>query len=392
MKTFTFQTVKQIYSGYQCIQHLNDWLITQQSTRVLIVTDAGLIANGLHQAVIDVLQHNQISYNLYSDIQADPPEHVVHSAVEFSRTHGIDTVIGFGGGSSLDVAKIIALMSHPEHQQSLNDMYGVEQVKGQRLPLVLIPTTAGTGSEVTPISIITTGETTKAGIVSSILYADAVFLDAQFSLNLPLSITAATGIDAMVHAIEAYTSVLKKNPHSDLLAVQALKYLIHNLPHILHDDLNPEERIQVRQNMLYGAMLAGQAFANAPVGAVHALAYPLGGRFHLTHGHSNAVVLCEVMRFNRVEPQAEKWYAELERHLNPTAASWSDQVACDAWIERLSQIVKDSQLPLALNQMQIQKQDIQTLAQDAMQQTRLLQNNPRPLHLNDAYQIYEAIY
>lgn len=392
MQTFTFQTVKHLYSGYQCIQQLSQWLNAQQAKRVLIVTDAGLITHGLHQALLDVLDECQIPYVIYSDIQADPPEHVVLNAVEFARAQGVDSVIGFGGGSSLDVAKIIALMSHSDHRQQLSDMYGVEQVKGHRLPLALVPTTAGTGSEVTPISIITTGETTKAGIVSSILYADAVFLDAQFSLNLPLSITAATGIDAMVHAIEAYTSVLKKNPHSDLLAVQALKYLLHQLPRILHENLSQDQLIVARQEMLYGAMLAGQAFANAPVGAVHALAYPLGGRFHLTHGHSNAVVLCEVMRFNRQVPQAQSWYAELERHLNSAAHTWSDETACDAWIERLSQLVAESQLTLRLNQMNIQQQDINTLAQDAMQQTRLLQNNPRPMHLEDAQRIYEAIY
>lgn len=176
----------------------------------------------------------------------------------------------------MDVAKVIALLTHPQQTQSLAEMYGVNNAKGPKLPLILIPTTAGTGSEVTPISIVTTGETTKTGIVSPQLYADMVILDANFTLQLPAHITAATGIDAMVHAIEAYTSKNKKNFYADMLAKNALRLLNDNLPKVLKN----AQDAQARQNMLVGSMLAGQAFANAPVAAVHALAYPLGGHFH----------------------------------------------------------------------------------------------------------------
>jgi alcohol dehydrogenase len=238
-------------------------------------------------------------------VQADPPEHIIADAISFARQEQIDVVIGFGGGSSLDVAKIIAVLSHPQQTQCLNELYGIDQVEGPRLPLILIPTTAGTGSEVTPISIVTTGETTKTGIVSPLLFADIAILDASFTRGLPKHITAATGIDAMVHAIEAYTSKIKKNPYSDMLAKQALKLLNNNLTRVLDDG----DDLEARQNMLVGSMLAGQAFANAPVGAVHALAYPLGGHFHLSHGHSNAIVLTEVLKFNA--PAAKQKYAEL---------------------------------------------------------------------------------
>lgn len=395
MSTFSFQTVKDIQHGFGSIQTLSTWLATQKSQRILIVTDAGLIQQQLHHPLTSVLDQAGYNYTLYSEIQADPPEQLVLSAVAFAKQHHIDTVIGFGGGSSLDVAKIIALMSHPLHTQPLHEMYGINQVQGQRLALALIPTTAGTGSEVTPISILTTGETTKMGIVSPVLYADLVILDAQFSLSLPLLLTAATGIDAMVHAIEAYTSAQKKNPYSDVLAKQALKLLDGALAQILVGSLSPQHMQQARQEMLFGAMLAGQAFANAPVAAVHALAYPLGGRCHLSHGHSNAMVLTEVLRFNRMEAHAEQQYAELMQHLDSQYAITTPKqqsLACDAFIERMQAHLDRSGLPLQLQALSIDKDLLSTLAEDAMLQTRLLQNNPRPLNYQNALDIYQAIY
>src|SRR5690606_31516641 len=205
----------------------------------------------------------------------------------------------------MDVARLVALLASPDCSQSLSDMYGVGNAKGNRLPLIQVPTTAGTGSEVTPIAIVTTGETTKAGIVSPVLLPDIALLDAELTLGLPPQVTAATGIDAMVHAIEAYTSKAKKNPLSDMLAKEALRLLAGSIVTAVEDGSN----VQARANMLLGAMLAGQAFANAPVAAVHALAYPLGGHFHIPHGLSNSLVLPHVLRFNT--EAAEELYSEL---------------------------------------------------------------------------------
>src|SRR5690606_8457932 len=242
---------------------------------------------------------------VYDQVIADPPENIVMAAVEQAKASDADLVIGFGGGSSMDVAKLVALLAHPGCAQSLQDIYGVGNAKGQRLPLIQVPTTAGTGSEVTPIAIITTGETTKMGVVSPLLLPDLALLGADLTLGLPPAVAAATGIDAMVHAIEAYTSALKKNPMSDLLAREALRLLAANLPIVVEDGRNRA----ARQAMLLGACLAGQAFANAPVAAVHALAYPLGGNFHIPHGLSNALVLPQVLRFN--VSAAASHYAEL---------------------------------------------------------------------------------
>lgn len=385
MQRFQFQTVPNIIAGLGTIRELHQILQKGKYVRVLLVTDQGMITQNLHEEVLYIINEAGLDYAIYADVQADPPEHIIADAISFARQEQIDVVIGFGGGSSLDVAKIIAVLSHPQQTQCLNELYGIDQVEGPRLPLILIPTTAGTGSEVTPISIVTTGETTKTGIVSPLLFADIAILDASFTRGLPKHITAATGIDAMVHAIEAYTSKIKKNPYSDMLAKQALKLLNNNLTRVLEDG----DDLEARQNMLVGSMLAGQAFANAPVGAVHALAYPLGGHFHLSHGHSNAIVLTEVLKFNA--PAAKQKYAELMTWLDPHSKGCHDGLT-DLFIDHFNNHLQRSGLPLKLAQLDIPEHILMILAEDAMKQTRLLQNNPRDMTVEDALQIYQAIY
>ncbi|MGA9697639.1 MAG: iron-containing alcohol dehydrogenase [Acinetobacter sp.] len=385
MSHFQFQTVSNIISGLGSIYDLKQLLQQQPYKKLLLVTDAGMIQQQLHLPIIEILETIQLDYVIYSSVQADPPEHIVLDAVQFAKNEKADIVLGFGGGSSLDVAKVIAVLAHPEQQHTLQDLYSINNAKIPRLPLFLVPTTAGTGSEVTPISIVTTGETTKTGIVSPVLFADIAILDATFTQNLPAQITAATGIDAMVHAIEAYTSKIKKNPYADMLAKQALRLLNDNLSLVLADGQN----LAARQNMLVGSMLAGQAFANAPVAAVHALAYPLGGHFHISHGHSNALVLTEVLKFNA--PNAKQLYAELMCWIDPKSTGSTDGL-CDLFIDHMQNHLNKSGLILKLKDLNVPETKLEQLANDAMLQTRLLQNNPRELKLQDARQIYEAVY
>ena len=385
MSHFQFQTVSNIISGLGSIYELKQLLQQQPYKKLLLVTDAGMIQQQLHLPIIEILETIQLDYVIYSSVQADPPEHIVLDAVQFAKNEKVDIVLGFGGGSSLDVAKVIAILVYPQQQQTLSDLYGINNAKQPRLTLFLVPTTAGTGSEVTPISIVTTGKTTKTGIVSPVLFADVAILDATFTQNLPAHITAATGIDAMVHAIEAYTSKIKKNPYADMLAKQALKLLNHNLSLVLADGQN----LAARQNMLVGSMLAGQAFANAPVAAVHALAYPLGGHFHISHGHSNALVLTEVLKFNA--PNAKQYYAELMCWLDPKSTGCIDGL-CDLFIDHMQNHLDKSGLVLKLKDLNVAENMLEQLASDAMLQTRLLQNNPRELIQQDALQIYQAIY
>ena len=254
--------------------------------------------------------------------------------------------------------------------------------KGERLPLVLVPTTAGTGSEVTPISIVTTPTTEKKGVVSHKLLPDWAVLDPALTTGLPAHVTAATGIDAMVHAIEAYTSKHRKNPISDQLARQALTLLAANVRKACREPGN----IEARANMLLGSMLAGMAFANAPVAAVHALAYPIGALFHVPHGLSNALVLMGVVRFNL--PEAEALYGELAPLIEPEADGLKSNEAARRFVEALESICRDCDVPATLAEVGIGKADLPRLATDAMKQTRLLVNNPREVTYDDAFAIY----
>jgi len=351
------------------------------------VTDPGITRFGLLDEVLPGFGTEGLSVAVYDQVLADPPESIVLAAVEQARSVKAELVIGFGGGSSMDVAKLVALLAHPQCSQSLQDIYGVGNAQGQRLPLIQVPTTAGTGSEVTQIAIITTGETTKTGVVSPLLLPDLALLDADLTLGLPPAVTAATGIDAMVHAIEAYTSALKKNPLSDLLAREALRLLSANLHEAVHNGSNR----QARQAMLLGACLAGQAFANAPVAAVHALAYPLGGNFHIPHGLSNALVLPHVLRFN--VSAATTHYSELAPVVLGDRLRRSDPTTfADQLIEELGGLSGRMGLPTRLRDAGVPQDMLPQLAREAMLQQRLLVNNPRELNENDALAIYRAAY
>ncbi|MGO4381190.1 iron-containing alcohol dehydrogenase [Pseudoduganella sp. RAF53_2] len=381
--TFSFSTVPHIISELGAARSLGDHLRAKfpSVTRALVVTDPGLLRAGLVDLPIQSLQSAGFHVKTYSDVIADPPEQIVLEAVAAARQHEADIIIGIGGGSSMDVAKLIAVMA--ESKQTLREIYGIGNVKGGRLPLVLVPTTAGTGSEVTNISIVTTGATTKMGVVAPQLYADMAVLDAELTLGLPPAVTAATGIDAMVHAIEAYTSKHKKNPLSDGLARQALSLLSANLIPACENGRN----LAARQGMLLGAMLAGQAFSNAPVAAVHALAYPIGGIFHVPHGLSNSLVLPHVLRFNA--PAAAPLYAELASIVVPHA-SGSDEAKSEALVVAMQQIAIITGIERTLQQVGITESDLDRLTDDAMLQTRLLGNNPREVTRPDARAIYAA--
>ena len=384
MQGFEFNTVGRIINGLDSSMQLADQCRQLGVARPLLVTDPGLMAIGLVQPVLSVLENEGLATLVFDQVREDPPESTVMAATEMARNGNVDGVIAVGGGSSMDVAKVVAVLLGGE--QALPELYGVAQVTGGRLPLILVPTTAGTGSEVTPVAVITTGETTKAGVSSPVLLPDVAILDAGLTLGLPAAVTAMTGVDAMVHAIEAYTSRHKKNPLSDNLAIQALGLLSRNIRTAVHKG---SER-QARENMLLGACLAGQAFANAPVAAVHALAYPLGGHYHIPHGLSNSLVLPAVLEFNMTE--ASVLYAELAEVVLGESIAGSDEAKTAALIAALRQLINDVELPDTLRAAKVQERDLEMLAEDAMLQQRLLVNNPRDVAYEDALGIYRAAY
>lgn len=383
MTDFAFSTVAHIVSELGASKRLGEHIAQRfpDARRALLVTDPGFLRTGLVDVPAASLQAAGLAVEIYSQVMADPPEAVVLEAVAAARTFRADIVIGLGGGSSMDVAKLIAVLADSE--QPISAIYGIGNVKGRRLPLGQIPTTAGTGSEVTNIAIVTTGATTKMGVVAPQLYADLALLDAELTVGLPPAVTAATGIDAMVHAIEAYTSKHKKNPLSDVLARKALGLLSANLIKVCENGRD----LAARQAMLLGALLAGQAFSNAPVAAVHALAYPIGGIFHVPHGLSNSLVLPHVLRFNA--PEAAGLYAELAEIVVP-AASGSIEARAEALAVAMQQIAIVTGIERTLQQVGITEADLERLADDAMLQTRLLGNNPRTVTRDDARAIYAA--
>lgn len=380
MHDFTFRTTPAILSEVGATGKIGGIAKGLGMTRAAFVTDKGILAAGIAEEAMAGLRAAGVAVVLIDHVVPDPPEPMVLRAVEFAREKRCDGVVSVGGGSSLDAAKLVALLARSP--QPLGAIYGIGLATGPRLPLILAPTTAGTGSEVTPISIVTTGTAEKKGVVAPQLFPDWAVLDAELTVGLPADVTAATGIDAMVHAIEAFTSKRLKNVLSDALARQALGLLGANIRTVCAE---PGNRA-ARGAMLLGSMLAGMAFANAPVAAVHALAYPLGGHFKVPHGLSNALVLPHVLRFNL--PEAAAHYAELAPLAFPELRGAQDPAAELA--DRFERLGPELGMKSRLREVGVSHNHLPMLAEDAMKQTRLLVNNPREMTLEAARAIYEA--
>jgi alcohol dehydrogenase class IV len=381
---FTFQAPSNILFEPSASRKIDELVASYGAQRVMLVTDKGVRGAGLTKGAEASLTAAGIKLSVFDEVVADPPSHVVEAAASACRADEIELVLSIGGGSALDTAKLVAYLARTPDR--LDDIYGVGLAKGKRLPLLLVPTTAGTGSEVTPIAIVTTPTTEKKGVVSPVLMPDWAILDPELTLGLPASVTAATGIDAMVHAIEAYTSKVKKNPMSDQLARQALGLLAANVRRVCQNGRDIEARAQ----MLLGSTLAGMAFANAPVAAVHALAYPIGAIFHVPHGLSNALVLTQVLRFNL--PEAEPLYAELASIVDPRTSGMSVGQKARLFVDAMAAICRDCKVPPSLADVGVKAGDLKKLAEDAMKQTRLLVNNPREMGYDDALAIYTEAF
>jgi alcohol dehydrogenase class IV len=387
LNSFQFNTTPGLRFGSGQAKNTCKEMSEKLGERILFITDKDLISLGLTDPTIKELQKNG-SVEVFDDVEADPSQKTLLNAIEIGKKIKATGVIGFGGGSSMDVAKLSALILGSN--ENLDEAWGVANAKGPRLPLVLIPTTAGTGSEVTPISIITVGEEEKKGVSSSLILPDLAILDPELTLGLPAITTASTGIDAMVHAIEGFASSNNNNnPISKMLAIEALKLLGASIEQAVLDGSN----VEARGNMLIGAMLAGKAFANSPVAAVHALAYPIGGTFHISHGLSNSLVLPYVLRFNTVDIKASKDYAELAPYVFPEIDTNKGAQAVSAeFIDKLEDLSKKLGLPQKLREVDIPKEACEKMARDAMKQTRLLVNNPREVTEKDALNIYQSAW
>ena len=375
--TFTFSYGPRLVAGPGSASALAGYL---PPGPCLFVTDAQLMRLGLADAALAGLPGAGIEARIFDSVEADPSLETLMAAV--AAGEGCASVVGFGGGSPMDVAKLAAYLIASGDE--LEAIWGVGKATGPRLPLALVPTTAGTGSEATPISVITVEGSLKLAVNSAPLTADWAILDPDLTVGLPRDVTAATGIDAMVHAIEAYTSARLKNPMSDLLAREALRLLAANL----HRACEMPGDLEARQAMLIGAHLAGVAFANAPVAGVHALAYPLGGHFHVPHGLSNALMLTHVLGHNL--HAALPLYAELGTLLDPALEPLGTQARAQGFVEHMGRLCREAGVPGRLSEVGVTVAHLDLLAAEAMKQERLLVNNPCPITQADARRLYEA--
>ncbi len=384
MKSFKVNFVKKILYKKGVTKSIGEILKNLNINSLLIVTDKGIIDAGILKGIINSVEKNSIKYEIFSEVIPDPPEELVFKGLDIVKKNNLSAVLGIGGGSSMDTAKVISLVAKTD--VNLDEIYGKVYLKGKRLPLFLIPTTTGTGSEVTQYAVLTKGDA-KCTVISPVILPDIAILDEELVYNLPPKITATTGMDAIVHAIEAYTSKNKRNVISNIFAKEALKILIENI----EKAVNEQKNFEAKGNMLLGANIAGLAFNNAPVAAVHAFAYPLGGIFHISHGLSNSLMLVEVMKFN-IDAALEEYY-ELAVYVYPEFQNEikSKEKVVEKFIERIDELRKSLNIPIRLSDVGIKEKDLKKLTDEVVKLTRLFNNNPKPITYEDAFNIYKNV-
>ena len=385
MANILFRTTPRILMGPGSADQIGRELKALKGKRALIVTDPGIIRAGLLDGISPSLKNAGVTVTLFDQVEADPHIEIVDQALARLKEEKCDSVIGMGGGSSLDIAKLVAAMAvNPGH---ISDYFGVDLLAKPGLPLIAVPTTAGTGSEVTPIAILSDqAEHLKKGVVSPHLFPRLALLDPVLTIGVPPAVTAYTGMDAFIHAVEAYTSV-NANSLTDHLAFRAIELTFGN---ILTAYARGED-LEARSNMLEGSLLAGMAFANAGVTAVHAFAYPLGGEFHhIAHGLANSVMLLPVLRFNMLGNLPK--FAEISLALGLSAEGLTDRQAAEEGLDAIEELMIDLNLPLRLRDLKVPEEAIPGMAQGVMKVTRLLANNPRRITLEDAERIYRSAW
>lgn len=384
MRAFTFQGAKKIVFGEGAVNKVADEIQALGGKRVLVVLDRALERAGVAQQVIAPLETHGISYVLYDLVTPEPEPTLADQGAALAREERCDLVVGVGGGSSLDVAKAAAMLAR--NNGKAEDYIGLETVPGPGLPTIMIPTTAGTGSEVTFTAVFTMREKkAKGGINSRFLYPDLALLDPVLTLSLPPDLTATTGMDALTHAIEAFAS-LQSNPMSDLVAREAIGLIGANLKQAFEsgDDL------QARREMLLGSLMGGLALASAGVGACHALAYPLGALFDIPHGLANAVLLPYVMAYNLESAEAK--YAQVASLMGAKGSGGTPKALSEAGLEVVKRLSEDIGIPERLGELKIPRSAIEGMAEMAMTVARPIANNPRKMTKEGAIKIYQAAF
>jgi alcohol dehydrogenase len=377
-----FSTTPRIVMGPGSVKTIGAEVKAKGAKRVLIVTDKGVIGAGLLKSIEESFKAAKIKYAIFDKVEPDPRYEIVADCVKTAENARAQMLVGIGGGSPMDITKTSAVML--TNKGPIGAYFGINLIPKPGLPTILIPTTAGTGSEVTPIAILSDeGEKLKKGIVSPYLFPAIGILDPELTVGLPPQVTAATGMDALIHAIEAYTSI-NASTLTDMYCIKAIELIYKNI----RIAFAKGDNMDARTAMMEGALLAGIAFANAGVTAVHAFAYPIGAEFHIPHGIANTLMLPHVIRFN-VLGNLEK-FAQLAKPFGLPTEGLDNLAIVDRVVAAIDRLADDIRVPRHLADFGVKEKDIPMLADGVMKVTRLLANNPRTLTLDDAKKIYKA--
>lgn len=381
--TYSLLNVGKIFAGPSSIEKINDIVKECNVQKVLLITDQGVWNTGLVAKPIALLESEGIQVDVINQTPPEPEIGHVNEIFNLAKEKNSQMVIGIGGGSAMDVAKIVALMF--TNQIPLKEMLGTDKVKNPGIPTLLIPTTAGTGAEATPNAIVLVPEEElKVGIVSSKMMSNYVILDPLLTLNLPKTITAFTGVDALAHAIECYISK-KGNPFSDMYALQAVRLISRSLRKAYHNG----QDVEARHDMILGALYGGISIATSSTTAVHALSYPLGGKYRIPHGLSNAILLPSVMEFNL--DAAEQKFRDIADAMGLDIVGLSNKQAAEKMIENLYSLLADINIECTLRDKGISEKDLEGLVEAASKVTRLLDNNPKAMTKQDIRAIYQKL-
>jgi alcohol dehydrogenase len=381
---FSFQGAGEIHFGCGAINQLADLSARYGANPVLVVMDPSLSGGSLKSQVFGDLKKKGLTPILFDRIEPEPSPASAEAGSGHARRRGCCLVIGIGGGSTMDTAKAAAILAR--NRGKVSDYVGLDRVPNPGLPTILVPTTAGTGSEVTFTAVFTDrAAKTKGGINSRFLYPTAALLDPELTLGLPPQVTAQTGMDALTHAMEAYTSN-KANPLSDMVAEKAMALIGRYLKKAVKNGKD----IEAREGMLLGSLLAGMALANAGVGAVHAMAYPLGALFNIPHGLANAVLLPYVLEFNR--SACPERFARMDQLLSGSSPDQTVSRGAQRCIRRIAALSKSIGIPVNLMELSIPQKAIQAMAEGAIKVARPIENNPRTITVKDIAALYEKMY
>jgi alcohol dehydrogenase class IV len=382
MSVSSFKIANKLITGAAAIEQLSAELTRLNVQNPLIVTDAILVQSGTVDLALAQLGGRR--YGVFDQVKPEPEISIVEDCTRAYREGGHDGLIGVGGGSAIDIAKGVAAFA--SHEGPLAELFGVDLVKRKGPPLIAIPTTAGTGSEVTNVAIFSDKQAQlKKGIVSDYLLPDVALVSPLMTLTCPRSVTAASGVDALVHAVEAYLSV-NASPITDAIALGAIKLIVKALPKAY---ANPSS-LPAREDMATASLMAGMAFGNAGVGAVHALAYPLGGRFNIAHGVSNALLLPYVMEWNKLA--CVERMRDIAEAMGARVAHLSDRDAADLAVKAMAELCAAVEIPSGLRSFNVPEDAIPAMAEEASKIERLMRNNPRKLTAADIEKIYRAAY